>query len=112
YSLIELSLVIAILGVILASGMNVVGRKQSADRLRTTQERMERIVDAIQEFADINRFIPCPASPSAVAGGATYGVSSTYTSPNCATSNGSVPVRALNLSDDYMYDGWDRRFTY
>lgn len=25
---------------------------------------------------------------------------------------GAVPVRTLGLPDDYMYDGWDRKFTY
>jgi sugar lactone lactonase YvrE len=35
----------------------------------------------------------------------------TFTSTS-GVAEGAVPVRALKLPDDYMYDGWGRRFSY
>jgi len=134
FTLLELALAMLVVGIIvslLASGLQAYLQKT---RIDTTKHRMNVVEDAIQAFLDVNRRYPCPARVNVSPGVANYGIEvksggataetdcvgdntvgggGTFT-PNAANPirHGSVPVRTLNLSDEYMVDGWGNRFTY
>lgn len=130
-------LVALIIGITLAMAMlnnaAFVTRSTDAKRARTI-EKMDRIVDAITNYQLRNAHLPCPAGLALSEGNANFGVAdncnkSTPTfnnaSPNFAGSSkynasdgmhslwhGAVPIRALNLPREYMYDEWGNRFSY
>ncbi len=126
YTLIELSIVITILSIIAASTITILGKKNQADDIRLTQKKMDVVAEAIQNFFDMNGYLPCPASGAAAENSASFGITPTGGADNnydestreCVTVDagmgdaGVVPTRTLNLPDEYMYDSWGRRLTY
>ncbi|MBL0319121.1 MAG: type II secretion system protein [Alphaproteobacteria bacterium] len=122
YSLMELSIVMSILAIVASSGLAVVGSRDEANRMRITQERMAVIESTIQGFVSNSTYgyLPCPADDTLAETSNNFGKPSAYDSSTgkCAISEGMLPVRnngttpAFNLSDEYLYDGWNRRFRY
>lgn len=121
YTLMELALVLAILGVILAGGLALYQQRSEAIKKEKTQQKLAIIDQALKDFFASNRFLPCPANANTVEAGGGFGVAVAYNpathlcpnpqaDPNDA--KGMVPVRTLGLADDLAYDGWGRRFTY
>lgn len=137
FSLIELS---AILSIVAAATVGFLGWVQpaastNAEKLVNTQKKMEKIVDALETFRVIHNRLPCPADPymrndntylstqtdnktnnfgeedldkdntNELSTARTLGV-------NCLNTSGSVPTISLALDESYMYDEWNRRFTY
>jgi prepilin-type N-terminal cleavage/methylation domain-containing protein len=121
FTLLELAIVMAIIGVIVASGISLGLSRTEAARISSTEAKLDRIEEALGAYLVMNGFLPCPAVGSTAKTVATFGVaeaagcaSTTCTGGGCGTDLkvGVVPVRTLNLSDDYMFDGWGRRITY
>jgi prepilin-type N-terminal cleavage/methylation domain-containing protein len=124
FTLIELSVVIAIIGVILYGGMSVLVVGIQTSQVNATVARMDKIEKALLDYRVANGRIPCPSDLTATASSANYGVeaankgSCTGGSPAAnsisasGVAEGGIPVRALRLPNDYMYDGWGHRFRY
>jgi prepilin-type N-terminal cleavage/methylation domain-containing protein len=129
YTLVELSISITIISLLLTSGIAFFGKKIFIDRDKLTKERLAYIQDAIDAFYQLNAYIPCPAPGKSVETNNLHGTFGgnplvNYfddTTKRClggagveATPNetGMVPVRILNILDEYAYDGWGRKFTY
>jgi hypothetical protein len=92
-----------------------------------TEERKQEIRLAIENFVQRNGRYPCPASLSVPVDAAGFG---TEISNDCSTAGavagtaqapgrggrivrtGALPVRNLNLPDEYMVDGHQTRFVY
>ena len=114
YTLIELSVVVAVVGVLIAGGIDLFGKKSEAIRYKTTVERLEKIEAALQSFVLRNEYLPCPATGEArQESGTTFGVSVSYDNTNTDAcddapndSRGVAPVRTLGLPDEVMFDGW------
>ncbi len=88
-----------------------------------TLQRMDAIKSALEKFATANNVVPCPSVSTDTSN--TVGSAASTTNPGTAcagdsagmggSSNivaGMVPVRTLNLPNDYIYDAWGRRFIY
>lgn len=124
FSLIEMSVIVAVLGLLavtmLTSGL--IGREKY--RLTETEEKMEKIKAAVQVYYNRTGFLPCPASGSELPDTANFG-----TSTNCAAGAvagvtdvaqggnedlriGVVPTRTLVLPDSFMNDEWGNRFSF
>ncbi len=133
YTLIELSIVIVILGLLISNGLQLYQRRSEAQKQDETLLKMQEIAIALQGFYDRNGFLPCPAPGNATpttaievpaGGGTSYfaGEAVAYDTANDAchepqggvTTNldGAVPTRTLNLSDDMMLDAWGRKIGY
>lgn len=115
YTLIELSISLAVLAIIFTGLLGVFLKKDEAKRYKITQERIAIIQKAIADYADNYRALPCPAIGPTAETSSNFGYSVEYISPNCdpgANYVGMVPVRSLNLPDFYAYDGWERKFSY
>lgn len=127
FSLLELAVVTVIVSGIAASGL-VLGRATiESAQVAATNQRMNVIETALYAYRLANDRLPCPSSLSLTAASAQYGVEAanpgtctggapaanfTFTSGASTVVEGGVPVRALNLPDEFMYDGWGRRFVY
>ena len=126
FSLIELSLMIMVLGLMAAAifSSNVVKKEQ--ERIALTQSRLDEIEDALKRYHIKRGYLPCPARTILRPGEAGYGAATDCSSdtvtdvidePTNGTSAdsvriGSVPTLTLSLEEDHMYDGWGGRFTY
>jgi prepilin-type N-terminal cleavage/methylation domain-containing protein len=129
FSLLEMSVVLAIIAVVVSYGVTVGSAAiKGSDRL-TTRERLSTIQKAIEVYAKTNGFLPCPADRALTPGNANYGkeLRDNTTHVDCvpaggmvrAPSSGSpfvyigaVPVRNLGLPDVYAGDAWSNKFLY
>lgn len=128
FTLVELALVILIGGFILSASATMLISYIKQQNFRTTRDKLEQIDEALQMFLSLNGRYPCPASRSAQSDTAGFGVEISGTdcvapaSPDdtlTATGRdgrvvriGAVPVRSLNIPDNFIADAWSGRFTY
>jgi len=97
--------------------------KGSSD-LEVVQNDFGKMKTAITAYYLKYGHLPCPASRNAAPNSATFGIATDCTSATAPTGTvefgsgvniiriGVIPVRSLNLSDTYMFDPWNSRFTY
>ena len=131
FSLVELSIVLVIIGVLVAMSLSLGSGQVGVANIKATQAKLDRIDQAIGTYLKTNGALPCPADGTASTSSigvatATTGNSS-FSDATCATptpnftSTGSpggsvyigiVPVRLLGLSDDYAFDAWGNRIMY
>lgn len=127
FSLVELSISLAIIGMIVSSALSVALTGDSGSKKHETIAKMEKIEEALAGFLAYNLRLPCPADGTLATTNANFGLEGTRTpaagGATCTQSNftsgatryiegGVVPVRTLQLPDDFMFDGWGRRIFY
>lgn len=120
FSLVELSISIAIIALIAGSAISVAITNDYTIKKTLTENKMDRIEEAIQGFFVLNQRLPCPADGKSSFESSDFGlegVPSKSSCPNANDSNGTVfsgvlPVRSLKLPDSFIFDGWNRRFSY
>ncbi len=110
FTLVELSIVILIMGLILGGLAMPLSTQLENGRIRETREQTAEIEAAIQGFAITNGHLPCPATPgsnglSAVSGG------------GCVAQHGFVPASTLGLvgprnTDNLLLDAWASPLRY
>lgn len=103
FSLLEMSIVLAIVGLLLAGLLPTLSGQIEQQRVNETRKQMNDIKDALMGYAIVNGRLPYPASASAVTGTANAGVS------DSALATGVIPWVTLGTSET---DAWGRRFTY
>lgn len=123
FTLIELTVVMVIIGLIVAGAAQAFSLWLTQHRLNVTNERIAMIDVALTNYVQENGDLPC-AAPRVDRGVPGYGRESDCTdaAPTGtaqATGRGgrrvrigAVPVRTLDLSDEHMRDGWYNDFTY
>jgi prepilin-type N-terminal cleavage/methylation domain-containing protein len=135
FTLLELSIVLALIGIIVGGGLMTFSAYLQSSQFNTTVARMDAIEQALLKFSVAYSRIPCPSDLALTTSSANYGLEAgagsgsspgvgtgtctggsmlpkaTFTATN-GQAEGGVPVRALQLPDSYMYDGWGRRFRY
>jgi len=110
FSLVELSIVILIMGLLLGGLMMPLSVQRENARLRAGLRQLESITDTIAGFALANGYLPCPATPAS--GG--------YAAPSgsaCVVQHGFVPATTLDLSgqrngDNLLLDPWGSAVRY
>jgi type II secretory pathway pseudopilin PulG len=86
FSLIQVSVLVAVAGIILASTLPGGELGSAVERDRITREKMEKIEAATQNFMAANLRRPCPADGTLAIGSANFGVEDT-TSGRCSNAN-------------------------
>lgn len=118
FSLIEISVVMAILSVVAVMGLQGVATFMGRTAYKTTSERLDVIQTALMKYRKVYGYLPCPANPSDTLASPSYGKetrsSGTCTQPELVTGVrfGDVPVRDLNLPLSYIKDGYGQKFRY
>lgn len=124
FSLVELSVVLAIISITLGGALTIATKKTESDKLNETEQKLDLIEQALEQYLVINQRLPCPADGTDIIDTPTdneYGVEGTSSDSGCTNSNfdnegdiyaGVVPVKTLGLADDLMIDGWGRRIDY
>lgn len=128
FSLLEVTMVMLIGGIVLGAAASGLSSYIDTKRSHVTKERLEEVDRALQRYLSLNGRYPCPASVSAAVGSANFGIE---VDANCASTSiptgatftdtgpdsvlvriGAVPVRTLNLPEDFIGDPYGGRFTY
>ena len=110
FSLVELSIVILVMGLLLGGLMMPLSVQRENTRYRDGLDQLRAIESAIEGYALLNGFLPCPATPSsgglaAPSGGA------------CTVQHGFVPSTTLDLNgqrndDNLLLDPWGSPLRY
>jgi len=123
FTLIELSIVVAVVGLLLVpivKGYTLFLRQQEVG---DTKASIASIQTALQRFQNDNGYYPCPAPLNVAAGTASYGRGSCVAAPPAifpltgagaqpAVLFGAVPARDLKLPDSAIVDGWGNTIMY
>ncbi|HEU5047474.1 MAG TPA: NHL repeat-containing protein [Rickettsiales bacterium] len=131
FTLIELSVVLAVLAVVMAGGLSVLTVSLQQTQYNDTLARISAIEKALADYAAAFGRLPCPGDLTLPPTNANYGAEAgssvggkgtgeCYTSMTPAANyksssgaeEGAVPTRTLQLPDSYMYDAWGRKFRY
>ena len=118
FTLIEISVVLVIIGLMLGAILGVGNAQIQQARISTTKQKQEAIKLALINFITRNNRLPCPAIDNLAPGVVGYGVEAvtpgtcTGTTLNGNVVTGIVPWSSLALSDENATDGYYNRYTY
>lgn len=128
YSLLELSIVIAISAILVSAGLAIATGYSNKAKVELTKDRMDVIYEALGNFLVIHNRLPCPASILEIKSTSTVYGESIGSAGSCSGTGtyisgelvyGMVPIRDLGLETDLAQDAFkdkiayivDRRFT-
>lgn len=128
FSLIEVAFVLIIGGILISAAFGVLMVYIKHTNIKSVEEKLARIDEALEMYLSVNGRYPCAAPLAAAPDSAGFGVENSTACSGGAVSGttringfvpagssvrlGGVPVRTLNLPDDYITDPWGQRFTY
>ncbi|WP_148717181.1 prepilin-type N-terminal cleavage/methylation domain-containing protein [Chitinolyticbacter meiyuanensis] len=101
FSLVEMSVVLLVLGVLLASVLGPLRIQWQSERLRETRTRLDAAESALLGFVLQRGRLPCPADPTLV--GSSAGLE------DCGREQGTLPWQLLGIPEA---DAWGRRWLY
>jgi prepilin-type N-terminal cleavage/methylation domain-containing protein len=111
FTLLETAIVVVIVSFLLGFTVALIPRQQELRQYREADREMDKILDAIIGFAQVNGRLPCP-SPAASAG-----VSSGGGDSACTRASGFVPWDTLGIQghinrDSLLADPWGNPYRY
>jgi len=111
FTLIEITIVVLIVSILLGFTVALIPKQQELRRYKEAGREMDKILDAIVGFAQVNGRLPCP-SPAASAG-----VSAGGGNTDCVTFSGFVPSSTLGFqgrlnTDSLLSDPWGNPYRY
>jgi len=111
FTLVELAVVMAIIGLLLAGAMMTLTAQAEQRAVDETRRRLNSAVDALMAYAVVNGRLPCPAAPGS-SGDEAPANTGICTNPY----NGFLPARTVGFqpTDDAFYglDAWQNRIRY
>jgi prepilin-type N-terminal cleavage/methylation domain-containing protein len=111
FTLIEMSFVLIIAGLIMGLSLPLLTTLLQQQKQRQTQTHQEQVLYAIAAFLNQHEYLPAPASPEATA--AEQGMA---TSKTCQAAGdhcqGLIPYRTLGLMENLAKDGYHHWMTY
>ncbi len=110
FTLVELAIVILIMGLVLGGLAMPLATQRENARLRDAARQLDGVAEALEGFALVNGYLPCPATPGSsgtAAGGG--GV--------CTVQHGFVPGTTLDIpgsrnADNLLLDPWGSPLRY
>lgn len=139
FTLIEILIVITIVSLLASMSASVFISYNKQQKIKLTKARLDQIHESIQNFLEVNGRYPCPAPFTLIPTDANFGIegdSDPTSNHSCQqgfglipftgsvgafSANPSVPfhvqigvlpVRTLNLPDEYAVDAWGGLLTY
>lgn len=118
FSLVELSIVVAIISVVATLGLEVAANFVSRTASNVSRERLKIVDEATAAFFRIYGRLPCPANKTLPPENANYGVEDctiaviTGTTLGGGVMAGAVPFRTINLPSIYGLDGFSSKLNY
>jgi len=126
FTLIEIAIVLVVIGLLLSGGLVALGPVVRNAQVTTTENKLDKIEDALVLYAIQNNCLPCPADSSddngiqqtgagADVSGACAGGGSNACFPGGTPANGErnvVPWVTLGLSENDVTDEWGTYIAY
>lgn len=123
FSLVELSVVLVVIGLLMGGAVSLVSPYVDSYRYTSTQQKMEKIADALSLYAQKNNDLPCPArlSPSTEPFGFPRGSGADGTNmdatcrlsvSNWTVEQGIVPFKLLGLEESQVKDSYGNYISY
>lgn len=111
FTLIEIAIVLLVVAILLGYTVAMFPRQQELKQYRAVNEEMDRIIEAIIGFAQVNGRLPCPSIPDS------NGLEDGGGAVNCNNYGGFVPVNTLGLNgrlnqDTLLIDPWGNPYRY
>lgn len=118
FSLVELSITVAILGVVAALGLQMAASNADRTAIAVSRERLAVIDDALVRYFRIYGRLPCPASRTVAPSNTSEGIEDCTLTVFSGTTigggviGGALPYRMLSLPRMFSLDGFNNRFNY
>ena len=110
-TLIELSMVMIIAGIIISIVVSVVPLMVMNDKRKDTREILDKVDYALQSYIKVNKRAPCPDTDGDGRENRDYNSSpSDFTDDSCSAYEGNLPYITLGLSS--AKDAWQNRLYY
>jgi prepilin-type N-terminal cleavage/methylation domain-containing protein len=110
YSLLEMSIVMLIIGLLLAASLPYVSAQRRLEQFRQTEAALATIRETLISYAMLHGRLPCPARPDLPdTDPAADNEDRTDASSPCKRQHGTLPAQTLGLGSQ---DTWGRRYTY
>lgn len=110
FTLVELAIVVLIMGLVLGGLAVPLATQRENARFRDADEQIDAIESALQGFAIVNGFLPCPATPGSSGSALPAG-------GGCSVQHGFIPATTLNMKgsrngDNLLLDPWGSPLRY
>ena len=110
FTLIEITIVLLIVSILLGYTVALFPRQQELKQYRAVKQEMDRIMQTIVGFAQVNGRLPCPTQPSL------SGVEDAIAT-GCNEYGGFVPINTLGFAghlnqDRLLLDPWNNPYRY
>ncbi len=118
FSLVELSVVVAIISVVATLGLEAAANFVVRNAAQISRERLKTIDEATASFFKIYGRLPCPAARSSAPTSTSYGLEDCSLTMDGETTvgggllGGAVAFRTLNLPRSFALDGFGSKFAY
>jgi len=117
FTLIEMSFVIILIGLIVSGGLFAFAPMLLKARINQTNANLDQVESALELFVIRNSRLPCPADgslPNTSANSTTYGFEQGGGTVACTITgnNAVIPWKTLGLDESYSLDGWATRLSY
>jgi prepilin-type N-terminal cleavage/methylation domain-containing protein len=112
FSLVELSVVILIIGIVMTMGIGAWTANLENQALAATAQRQTAIRDALAGYLRRNGRLPCPDNDFTAPDGIENRTTANDPTTACATRFGILPYVTLGLARDAVRDGWGNFFSY
>lgn len=113
FTLVEMAIVLALIALVLGTGLTLLSAQQDQRRIEDTNARLNDAREALIGFAITNNRLPCPADPTIASGALNAGIERQAVAAGCtggaAAVQGVLPWATLGLPET---DAWGHRFTY
>ena len=115
FTLVEIAIVLLIVTILLGYTVALFPQQQRLKQYRAVEQEMDRVLEAIVGFAQVNGRLPCPSLPNSVG---LEDIDIDGTDPEgCFNYNGFVPVNTLGLDgrlneDSLLLDPWGNPYRY
>ncbi|MDH3633151.1 MAG: type II secretion system GspH family protein [Gammaproteobacteria bacterium] len=111
FTLVEIAIVLLIVGILLGYTVALFPKQQDLKKYRAVEVEMDRVIEAIIGFAQVNGRLPCPAIPNS------NGNEDGGGGVDCNNYGGFVPVNTLGLTgklnqDTLLLDPWGNPYRY
>jgi len=125
FTLTELAIVIVLAMLLISISITTAVSRIEVQRIKTTQERMDFLINVIDQYVRTYNHLPCPANPTLASTNSTFGIGSGTGTGTCSSTGllpttvgannilvGGVPTATLGIPGLMSFDGWDSRITY
>ncbi len=123
YTYLEMALSLFVLSIMFSAFMTIYVTFSSQNQVAETRTALHTIQTALDQFLLNKGYLPCPASQSAAWGSSSFGAASNcaasapagtvdYGAGSTAIRIGTIPFKALNLSQEITIDSWNNRIAY